>query len=272
MSLSFASGSTNRVNHGSGASIDDLPAGANGCSFLAWLYRTADDSNQHILTMDGPIAGTRLGIIVLASSGTAGNLRVVVATTGTAADYIGTGDLTPLNTWTFIASTFNINASPQAHIYTGSRTALATEVGYDSTTDGTGTVVSDASVDKWIGNLDRAVGNLPFVGRIARVGYINTALTLAEIQRLQFAPAAAWAGPNTKLLVEYHGTGTQVDYTGNGNAGTVTGASIADHVPLGPAWGRRLIHAVEFADVATGYGMLIAGGAVIPRIFSRIRQ
>jgi len=270
MALAFASSSTDHVNHGKASAINDLPGGANGCTFVAWVYRTADDGNQHIFTMDGVDFASRGGLVFLASSGAADNLRALVRAATTDTDYTTNTGALPLNTWTFVAVTFKDTDSPKLHIYSGSLTALATEASYASSTDGSGAVVADNANDKWISNIERA-NTLPLVGNIARAAYFNTKLSLTDLQRLQFAPVAQWSGANTKLLVDYHGTGTQRDYTGNGNAGTVTGATVAAHVPLGPAWGRRLIHAVEFADVASGYGMLIGGGSVIPGIFSRVR-
>jgi len=66
---------------------------------------------------------------------------------------------------------------------------------------------------------------------------IRRRLTLGELQQLQFAPLGACNVTNTELLFEYHGTGTQADYSGNGSNGTVTSATVADHVGLGPSFG-----------------------------------
>ena len=60
----------------------------------------------------------------------------------------------------------------------------------------------------------------------------NTDLALAEIQRQQFRPHPL-ASTLVFCMLGYAGTGTQPDWSGNGNNGTVTGATVADHVPLG---------------------------------------
>jgi len=247
VSLLFANGSTDRVNHGQSASIDDLVA--SGVSILAWVYRVGSGANQHLFSMDGPGA-TNAGILMLASDA----LRVLVRRATADADYISDTGFVPANAWAFLAATFDSGASPTVHIYKGSLSALAAEVSYASTADGSGAVVADNANDKWVGNIERANTN-PFEGRVARLGYFNAPLSLAAIQRLQFAMAGVWQGAGARLLAEYHGSGTQPDYSGNDNAGAVTGATAADHVPLGPAWGA----AFEQHFTGIGFGPMFAG-------------
>ena len=60
-------------------------------------------------------------------------------------------------------------------------------------------------------------------------------MPLAQMQALQFNLHPT---TNTLLLSHYgyNGTGTQPDWSGNGHNGTVTGATVADHVPMPPAF------------------------------------
>jgi hypothetical protein len=58
-----------------------------------------------------------------------------------------------------------------------------------------------------------------------------------------------------------NGVGTQPDWSGNANAGTVTGATVSDHVPLGPWFGYDL---PRFSRIISGViaRARILGGSV----------
>jgi len=76
-------------------------------------------------------------------------------------------------------------------------------------------------------------------GNIAIVAVVDRVLTLGEIQSWQFRPRVV---SGTKLFCHlgYDGVGDQADWSGTVGTGTNTGATQADHVPLGPTFGLDL--------------------------------
>ena len=61
-------------------------------------------------------------------------------------------------------------------------------------------------------------------------------LSLAEITQ-HWMRSQNHANSKVLMHVGYNGTGTQADWSGHGNSGTVTGATVSAHVPLGPQFG-----------------------------------
>lgn len=251
MALDFNSaGSTRHVNHGQAASLDNLARGASGMTSWAWVFPVDAINNQHVASKD---ASPGTGWVFAVQSD--GGIDVRVWRDGGAhCIYSASAASIPYNTWSFLAFTFLDGLAPDVDMYVGGLNATVAEVGYDTTTDGTGTPVDDAAVDCYVGNLVRANTN-PFRGSIARVGLVNRRLTLAELQAIQFATMPQANVSGTVLLADYHGTGTQADYSGNGNNGTVTGATIADHAPLRYPWRTPrdfIAYNVPYAAAVTG--------------------
>ena len=237
MSLFFTNAVSDRVDHGSGAGLDNLPAGA--FTLAAWVYRTAADLGRNV-AYKGTGAYPNFSWVAVASDGSAGTLRMFQPRGTQDCSFTSNTSALPADEWRFIAWAYDVadTSASQVQMYTGSRTVSVAEAGYTAQQAGIGTSFDESAGNLLIGNADLG-GSFAsaFPGRIGRVGIFNSKLTLAQLQRLQFAPAWMWAGANTKLLSDYHGTGTQPDYSGNGSAGTVTGATAADHMPLGPPWG-----------------------------------
>lgn len=235
MALELTLGSTDDINIGSAASIDDLPAGA--FTILAWVYRASNGDTQGIWAHKG---GTDTRFMVRNSSAPTGEgqleLKIDRATTDT--QYFIAAGSVPLNAWTFVAATYNDALSPEVDLYTGSLTALATEGSYILTTDGSGAYVSDASVDKQWGNL--AGSTFGFGGRLGWGMLFNRRLTLDEIRSLQFRPRVI-SGCVNYIQFGYGGTGAQPDLSGRQTNGTQTGCVVAPHVPLGHPFGRPLV-------------------------------
>ena len=105
---------------------------------------------------------------------------------------------------------------------------------YDTQAVGSGARESDA------GN-NLIVGNHPndwyWQGSVASVRILNVALSEAQIASLH---RNIWfSTADTVCLTNYgfNDTGSQLDFSGQGNHGTVTGATVSDHVPLGPMRG-----------------------------------
>lgn len=230
MSLLF-NANGERVNHGSGTSLDNLHQGATGFSVIAWVYHTADTTGAIASTGGGSTIGWVCGF-----ESTVGNamfLQVFKATTPTL--YTSVTGTVPLNAWSFSACTYDSNlGGVEGDLYFGDLSTLATEVSYDTEDDGAGALQDDSATDMIVGNFEVSAFGNPLNGRLATLMVFNTRLTLAEIQRQQFrfTPTA-----NTVLYTHYYGTGPQPDLSGNGNNGTVTNATSADHVSLGAPFG-----------------------------------
>lgn len=224
MGLSFT-GTADRVDHGSGTSLDNLAAG----TCLAWVYRTADvSSQQHIFSKESATRYFRY------DNGT-GRLEAEIARATTSTFVESTGSAPALNTWTFLAWVFDTAAADgDQHLYKGTLSALASESSYTTQRVGSGALTSEGTDAFIVGN--RAGEFAQFGGRIDFLAYYNRAMTLAEIQSHQFHPFVAngcvlftWYGHN--------GTGTQPDWSGTGNNGTVTSSAVADGVPIQAHWG-----------------------------------
>jgi hypothetical protein len=137
------------------------------------------------------------------------------------------------NTWNYVGFTFDIagSANEVIQIYKGNLTTVAAEISYAYRTDGSGTLNSDAAANFSIGNASGYGAAWP--GTIAWFAHWNRVLTLAEVVEQQFNPHVT-SGCVLFMHLGYNGTGTQPDWSGNGNNGTVTSATVSDHVPLGP--------------------------------------
>lgn len=226
MSLVFGAGNTNRVVAVGSATLDDIGA----FTQLCWCYPTTLNSTRTLICKGST------GFKEIRLSGTTGNLQLTVQRATTSTSFItNSTPLSGLNAWYLVAATFDSAASPVGHIYTGTLSAEAVEAAYGTQTGGSGGVTTDATLDLNIGN---AVGaNLAFNGRIAVAAYIAGALTLGQIIDWQFRPRVI-AGTRGFWIPGYNGATNVPDLSGNGNTGTITGATVADHVPLPAPFGR----------------------------------
>lgn len=227
-SLTFASGQY--VDCGSAASLDNLCYTGGAMTVWAEIYRTGDGSNQHLFVKDNVFPSG--WIFMIDNLSAEGNLRLLVPHTTTMMDYISnSSNVVALNTWTFVAATFDAGVTPQGRVYMGSATSPLAEVsGYTNAIDGVGTMYDDAAHNVYIGNVQRATA-YPFFGRIGPCGVLNRALTVGELQQLQFSKRRNRAGCVLLPRLGGNGTSTQPDFSGNGNTGTVTGATVSDGPP-----------------------------------------
>jgi hypothetical protein len=167
-------------------------------------------------------------------------LRIRVAQSTTHTEYQTDNANCAANKWWFIAADYDVGGASRHHIYRGDLTTAATECTYSVNQDGSGTRASDASWPFVIGNRRQTgVWAVAYRGDIAWVGLWNRVLTLKEIIEQQFRPHKT-SGCVLFTHLGFNGTGTQYDLSGNGNNGTVTGASVADHVPLTLPFGYDL--------------------------------
>ena len=236
-SLVFGAATSDRVNYGSGASMDDLTSH----TVTMWVYLDSyvDGKTMFGKRANSPVSSfkNRFGLETNATD-TNGGLRVAFSQSTSGLTYrTGNAGITA-GKWWFLAYTYDSGATPRVHIYRGDLSTIVTETTYATAADGSGTYSTDASQSVIVGNTLNVAGAFAdsFPGKISNVAYYNKVLSLAEIRMQQFRPHVT---PNTVLFsyLGFTGTGTQPDWSGHQNAGTVTGATTTPHVPLGPAFG-----------------------------------
>jgi concanavalin A-like lectin/glucanase superfamily protein len=225
MSLAFVDGGTDIVSAGTGASLE-----LDTVTILIWINPTSlpNAALRHLFAK-GP-GGANLWFN---SSGGANNLVGQRARPG------GTNcsvqvDWTNLpaagaGKWNFWGVQLHTaGADADQKLFGGDLTTTVIEATtYVNQTVGTGTPASLAGTTATIGNLDG--GSFSFQSSIASVGIWNRLLTLAEIQYQQ-----SHRRPTTGCVLfhEYMSTDQQKDFSGTGNVGTVSGPTVATHVPI----------------------------------------
>lgn len=218
MSLVFGAASTDRVALGTGISLTEF-------TWLLWYYPTSNTGPQNLMWKT--TASGRHNIE--RKFGDVDDFEVQVQRATTIGTCATTGVDRPLNAWKFLAVTV-LDADGGPRVFHGSLTALAVEASYSSRAEGTGAIESGSGLSMSLGN--GPTWNEPLIGRIGAVAVINRKLSLGEIQSWQYRPRMI-AGCVGFWRLGWNGTGSQPDWSGTGNAGTVTGATVGDDVPLG---------------------------------------
>lgn len=250
MSLSFTLGSTNRVNVGQASTLDNLPAGG-AMTLMLWIYRTSDGTNQTIIAKDGSFT-QGWNFTVINDNGEGTMLFFVWRSTNSEAKSNSTAaNRIPLNAWTCVGVVFEEAAGQRIKFFIGSLTTTITEVsGYTGVVNGSGTPGDDGSIDLYIGNIVRSGTTYAPGARIGPTAVFNRVLSVGEMQAWQHDPKMM-AGCVGLWNLGDNGTGTQPDYSGNGNAGAVTGATQSDNPPLRRRWGRVILETL-YNVAATG--------------------
>lgn len=242
MSLTFGGATSDRVNCGTGTALANLST----YTWIGWVNLTTITNGRHFFAKTDsstPFGGKSLRML------TSGAIRADVTRSTTGAQYIAnTGSLTT-GAWTLLACSYDAGAASGEvfNIYTGSLTALATEVGYSTTTNGSGSTVNDNLASFKLGNNDGETAAMQ--GQMGPVAMFNRVLTIGEVRDWQFNPRMM-AGCVGFWDLGDNGTGTQPDLSGTGNNGTVTGATQSANPPLRRRWGRRVLAATPSAATA----------------------
>ena len=241
MALTFGVTTSSRVNHGSATVLDNLDP----FTVIMWMYPTTLTNGRRPYTKG---AQNTFSIY-----GTAGDLSFERLRTTSTIYTTNNTPLATLNKWYFVAFSFNsAGATGQiVNIYVGNLSTFAVEATYGTATDGSGSLNTDATANLIIGN--RPVADSAFQGRIAWVGVWNRELTLGELRAQQFRPHKT-SGCVLFTHYGFNGTGTQPDWSGSGNPGTVTDATVSSHVPLGYPFIRKPAGWIGNFTVVVGAG------------------
>lgn len=233
MARFFRNANSNRVDCGSPAAFDDLTS----LTIIVTARLAAIVTGQPFLgKRSGALFGntTQPGWGFIVGSAT-GQIRFTWTRATTNLTYTSGDNLAPsTNVWYHVAVTVDQGASAGSliRIYAAPVGALLVEASsYSTATDGAGAYSSDAAQNLLIGNVGSLDSGLN--GDIDRVALYTGALSLNQIN----AQLGRYLHAN--LLGHWRpGWGdADADLSGNGNNGTVTGATVADPAPISMAAG-----------------------------------
>lgn len=230
MALLFGN-SGDRVDHGSGATLDNLPAAA--FYGWTWIYKTDIGGQQCLITKDNAYPS---GWMFLIDGATAtGLLRFIIfrgSNFADATDFRGQTLDVVNNEWTFVGFSFDPAASPRVKIYRGKLDVAVAEIpSYSFSSAGTGTASDDAAASLYVGN-DQRNNSLVFKGAIAGGEVGVGTFSQSQFESRRRSSLANIGGASTKLLFNYESLSTLSDLSGNGNNGTATGAANSTHPPF----------------------------------------
>lgn len=223
MSLNYTS-NPHRVTITNSASIENLST----FTSLQWLYPTALAGADRFWAKG---TGFIKGMTLQASGGP--NIQCEVVRSGTDAIRNAVHGLST-NAWGFLAIRYS--EANGIDVLIGDLTTPASELTGGTDTVGSGTTTNDSTTGLVIGNSQQSPFNKGWQGRMGFFSYHNAFLTDAEVITQQFRP---FKRADTVILqhLGFNGTGTQPDWSGNGNSGAVTGISVVTaHMPLPPPW------------------------------------
>jgi hypothetical protein len=238
-------GSTDLIDLGSPAALDDIGGSPGSKSIVAWIYPTGwGEVTVGRIWNKQSDAGTDGWMLHVTDANTDASFKLQLGggTLGRATAVAGT---LSLNKWWCVAGTYTPgDGGPR--LWVGSLTAPMAEVASYSGAAGdnrqdVATYGSDAALNAYLGN--RAAADRTFAGRITQVSVWDNRLVLGQLERLRL-DARAWrhafatAAGVPIVCKGYWPTGesdaaTCLDYSGNHSTGTVTGTTVGpDPLPL----------------------------------------
>lgn len=232
MALDFSGGTTAKINAGQASILDDLTP----TTQMAWVRLNADPPAQLSGILWKGLFGSGFRFLVIHTASALGFNIDGSTELEVRADLSDFGAYPGANAWFFVVGQAEVGAGNGAQrLFMGSESAFAAEPSvYFKQQDGA-SPNSNAGHDQLIGN--RESDSRQFDGDIAFAAIWNRKLTLGEIIQQQFRPTPT-SGCVAMWFPGWQGTGTQRDYTGRGNNGSVTAASIVSGWPKGvvPGW------------------------------------
>lgn len=253
MALLFSDASTDRVDIGSNASLDNLATG----TMIAWCFPVTP-GGADVISGKAPAGFGAYREFAIASA----NLRLsfILNRATTDLNAFSGNNVITAGQWNYYGCVWDVGgANGDQKLFVGDLTTIVAEIGsYTIQTVGAGAQSDDSGSSQGIGNyVEEAGSNFSFEGDIAFFAIWNRVLTLGELRAQQFRPHVT-NGCVGFYHLGFNGTGTQADWSGNGNSGSVTGATTSDHVPLGPPFGFSDVNPYEVAVVGNplNYGSL----------------
>lgn len=220
--LVFTGGGSERVDCGSAAMLDDLAT----FSMIAWAYPTG---TSHAANRQMVFKGSSSSRFLALSSAGAGSFVIFSSYSTTSGTARSSNSTYSANAWQVFAGTMDAPGGGTPHLYysSGPTSALAEPSYAAGPTSPVGTIGSDASDNLLLGNANTF--NRGFPGILGIAAIFNAVLSLANLEAIRQSPRFALTFSSCLGLWKLgeDGTGTQHDLTGNGNNGTVTGATAA---------------------------------------------
>ena len=208
-------GTTHQVDCGSAASLDDL-----GPSTWMYVYRPTTLDTTFRYMWRKAAAGTNI-------NHHDSDLEFTRTYSTTNVDTFSTGDIISANNW-YVSFFVDGGAAVAPVIFHAQLGNALAEPSYGTQITPAGTLTSDAADTILIGFRD---ATRRFVGDIALVVVWEKALSLGEAKD-HYHRAHNLLESRLFVPLGFNGTGTQDDWSGDGNTCTVTGATVAEHAPL----------------------------------------
>ena len=207
-----ADSNNDQVNFGSPASLDDLNLqGGNGMTLTAWIYpRSTGEGSEGTIADKNNVATTangawRWGLGIVAGSRTL-TFEKSYSTTTLNAQSVGA---IPINTWTFVAVTWNGSSTSSSISFYVNSTSIANQAA--GTQNGAGSLLNDSAVAFCVSD---CIGNRVFDGGIDEVMVFNTTLNQTQINQIFNNQSSRFATNGTMLFQGINlGTNTTANIT-----------------------------------------------------------
>jgi hypothetical protein len=206
------------------------------CTYCAWIYPDTISTIACILdrfngTSDTGSTGKNFRIEGDGSSN--GKLTFIVSGSGSNARAMSVANFCTTNEWQFVAGTF-AGGAVAPKVWRATLGNVPVEPSYGTSAALGGSVENDATITLNIGRHAAGASRL-WDGKIARVMMWDVALTVEELTTVMYGGLIA---RHPKLLKPLGQSSPEVDWSGNGISGTVTGATVADGPPVPWLFGR----------------------------------
>lgn len=164
----------------------------------------------------------------------------------------------------FVMMTYDGSATKTVRIYHGTRATAPSEVSYAiGPTAGSGAEGDNSGASQFIGSFGSGSSG-GTDKHMSNCGIVNRVVTASE--RLELWSGTRFFVPGTLGLytLGFPGTGSQRDWSGNGNHGTVTGAAESAHPPLR--------HPFQYRRRGRIYVPAAAAGDAVPQVWAQYRR
>ncbi len=247
MAFTFEDESTDRVDFGSATNLDNLV----DATYLLWikpLNVTAEFNGILTKFNNSFLQGISLHTDIPLGSGVIG-LDVNDTTFGRI--QIRSNAVFTAGTWQLLAITVDHDVEGNNDIFRGTLTSSASSVFDLGTSVYVLPVAYDDSANNYkLGGVIQTDTSVSYGGDYASVAIFNRVLSLGEIIGWQWRPQVL-SGCVGFYQLGWSGISSVPDLSGNGNTGSVSGVTLADHVALPPAFGfnyeQGLLHRTSFS-------------------------